>query len=138
RELVALPWTVSWGAMLVGGALLRRTRVPGLPAVGPIVVLGVSILFVVEAVPQAIVQGGAAILLTLALGLVQQRRVHSVEHDITTGTTRRWPLQRVLVTTALFAVIVALAPLLGPRLPFADSSQRFDLREHLEPPFDPL
>ena len=34
--------------------------------------------------------------------------------------------------------ITVVAPFVGPRLPLADANERYDLREHVTPPWDPL
>lgn len=137
-EFRALPFTLSWLGALVGGELLRGTRLPGLPAVGPIVAMCVSLLFTVEQRGVALAQGAAVVGGTLVLGLVQQRQLRTAEDDLTTGSSHRFRGRALALAVALLVGILALAPVLGPRLPLADANERFDLREYLTPPFDPL
>lgn len=137
-EFRALPYTLSWLGALVGGELLRGTRLPGLPAIGPIVAMCVSLLFTVEQRTVALAQGVAIVGGTLLLGLVQQRQLRTVEDDLTTGSAHRFRGRGLALAVALLVGILALAPVLGPRLPLADANERFDLREYLTPPFDPL
>ncbi|MBY5161291.1 transglutaminaseTgpA domain-containing protein [Salsipaludibacter albus] len=135
---LVLPYTLAWLGMLTGGEILRGTTTPGLPALGPLVMLGVSVLFSIENRAIAITQGVAAVLLTLVLGLVQQAQQRTTRSDLTTGSSHRWRGRGLVAAVALLVLVVALAPVLGPRLPGADANPRFELRERLEPPFNPL
>ena len=38
----------------------------------------------------------------------------------------------------MVVVITVAAPFVGPHLPLADANERYDLREHVTPPWDPL
>lgn len=137
-EFRALPFTVSWLGGLVGGELLRSTRVPGLPAVGPIIALATSLLFTVEDRRVALAQGLTVIGGTLLLALAQQRQWRDVDDDLTTGSVQRWRGRGLVTAAALLLGVTLLAPLLGPRMPLAQANERFDLRDLLTPPFDPL
>ena len=48
EQLRALPFTVAWLSAAVGGEIARHSRRPGLPAIGPILALALSLLFTVE------------------------------------------------------------------------------------------
>lgn len=138
RSMLALPFVISWFAAVVGGELLRTSRVPALPAVGPLMAFAVSLLFTVEDRALAVTQGVVMVTGTLALGLVQQRRYRTLEDDLTTGTTNRWSSRGLVTVVGVLALVLVGAPLLGPQLPLADANDRFDLRRYLTPPFDPL
>ena len=138
RSIAALPFVVSWAGAAVGVELLRGTRVPALPAVGPLLACSLALLFTVEDRVVALSQGVVIVAGTLALGLVQQQRYRTLEDDLTTGSTQRWSPRGLVTTAAVLALAVVGAPLLGPHRPFADAHERFDLRDHLVPPFDPL
>jgi hypothetical protein len=56
-QLRALPFTVAWLAAAVGGEIARHSRRPGLPAVGPILALALSLLFTIEERWLALLQG---------------------------------------------------------------------------------
>lgn len=138
RSMSALPFVISWFAAVVGGELLRATRVPALPAIGPLLAFALSLLFTAEDRTLAVTQGVVMVTGTLALGLVQQRRYRTLEDDLTTGTTNRWSGRGLVSVAGVLALILVGAPLLGPELPLVDENERFDLRQYLTPPFDPL
>lgn len=138
-ELRALPFTVAWLAAAVGGELARRgSRRPGLPALGPLLALALSLLFTVEERWLALLQGALLLACTLALIALATRRggraaADGLDDDAVSRDRRRLALGAVVAVAA-----VVVAPLLGPRLPFADAHERFDLRRYQVPPFDPL
>ena len=72
-QLRALPFTVAWLAAAVGGEIARHSRRPGLPAIGPILALALSLLFTVEERWLALLQGAGILAGTLALITVGQR-----------------------------------------------------------------
>jgi transglutaminase-like putative cysteine protease len=141
NELRALPFTVAWLAAAVGGEIARSSRRPGLPAVGPILALALSLLFTVEERWLALAQGAGILAGTLALITVGQRLARHPAATVgdefdpaaTSSNRRRLMLGAVVVVGAVVA-----APMLGPRLPLAEANERFDLRRYQEPPFDPL
>jgi transglutaminase-like putative cysteine protease len=141
-ELRALPFTVAWLAAAIGGEVARHTRRPGLPAIGPILALALSLLFTVEERWLALVQGAGILAGTLVLITVAQRlarrtavRTSEDEFDAAAVSTNR---RRLAFGAVLVVGAVVAAPLLGPRLPLAEAHERFDLRRYQVPPFDPL
>lgn len=140
-QLRALPFTVAWLAAAVGGEIARSSRRPGLPAVGPILALALSLLFTIEQRRLALAQGAGVLAGTLLLIVLAQRmnrhRATASTDDFDSGAVSA--NRRRLMLGALVAVAaVVIAPTLGPRLPLADSHERFDLRRYQHPPFDPL
>ena len=73
EQLRALPFAVAWLAAAVGGEIARHSRRPGLPAIGPILALALSLLFTVEERWLALVQGAGILAGTFALIVVGQR-----------------------------------------------------------------
>jgi transglutaminase-like putative cysteine protease len=139
-ELRALPFTVAWLAAAIGGEVARHTRRPGLPAIGPILALALSLLFTIEERWLALAQGAGILAGTLALITVAQRlgrRVSTTndEFDAAAVSTNR---RRLAFGAVLVVGAVLAAPVVGPRLPFAEAHDRFDLRRYQVPPFDPL
>jgi transglutaminase-like putative cysteine protease len=141
-ELRALPFTVAWLAAAIGGEIARHTRRPGLPAIGPILALALSLLFTVEERWLALLQGAGILAGTLALITAAQRlgrrsvagrAPDEFDADAISTNRRRLTFGAVVVVGAVVA-----APLLGPHLPFAEARDRFDLRRYQVPPFDPL
>jgi transglutaminase-like putative cysteine protease len=141
-ELRALPFTVAWLAAAIGGEIARHTRRPGLPAIGPILALALSLLFTVEERWLALLQGAGIVAGTLALITAAQRlgrrsvagRVPD-EFDAGAVSTNR---RRLTFGAIVVVGAVVAAPLLGPHLPLAEARDRFDLRRYQVPPFDPL
>jgi transglutaminase-like putative cysteine protease len=141
-ELRALPFTVAWLAAAIGGEVARHTRRPGLPAIGPILALALSLLFTVEERWLALAQGAGILAGTLALITVSQRHGRRVavsatddEFDAAAVSTNR---RRLAFGAVLVVGAVIAAPIVGPRLPLAEAHDRFDLRRYQVPPFDPL
>ena len=66
-QLRALPFTIAWLAAAIGGEIARNTRRPGLPAIGPLLALALSLLFTVEERWLALLQGAGILAGTLAL-----------------------------------------------------------------------
>lgn len=136
--LLALPFVTAWFGALVGGELRRVSRVPGLAALGPLLAFAASLLFTVEDRRLALAQGVVMAAGTLVLVLLEQREHRDLEEELTTGSTGRWSVRGLLNAAGVLGVVVLLAPALGPSLPLADANERFDLRQFLVPPFDPL
>jgi transglutaminase-like putative cysteine protease len=141
-ELRALPFTVAWLAAAVGGEIARHTRRPGLPAIGPILALALSLLFTIEERWLALLQGAGILAGTLALITAAQRLARRTmagtaddQFDAAAVSTNR---RRLTFGAVVVVGAVIAAPLLGPRLPFAEARDRFDLRRYQVPPFDPL
>jgi transglutaminase-like putative cysteine protease len=141
-ELRALPFTVAWLAAAIGGEIARHTRRPGLPGIGPILALALSLLFTIEERWLALVQGAGILAGTLALITAAQRLGRRTvagtvpdEFDAAAVSTNR---KRLTFGAVVVVGAVVAAPMLGPRLPFAEAHERFDLRRYQVPPFDPL
>ncbi len=141
-QLRALPFTVAWLAAAVGGEIARHSRRPGLPAVGPILALALSLLFTIEERWLALLQGAGILAGTLALITVGQRlgrrpTVTAIDDELDAGalSTNR---TRLMLGAVVVVGAVLAAPIIGPRLPLAEANERFDLRRFQVPPFDPL
>ena len=136
-----LPWfgasDVAWLGAAIGGELVRHTRRFGLPALGPIAMWALSLLFTTEVRRLALLQGAAMLAGTLLLATfaTHLRQPPAEETSPVPGRVRRMAMA---LAVAMFAGTVVVAPLLGPRMPLADANERFDLRRYQEPPFDPL
>ncbi|MET0144396.1 MAG: transglutaminaseTgpA domain-containing protein [Ilumatobacteraceae bacterium] len=141
EQLRALPFTVAWLSAAVGGEIARGSRRPGLPAIGPILALALSLLFTVEERWLALLQGAGILAGTLALVTVGQRLARRPTATITdefdpgaTSTNRH----RMMLGAVVVVGAVVAAPILGPHMPLAGANERFDLRRYQVPPFDPL
>lgn len=138
-EFRALPFAISWIAAAFGGELVRHTRRFGLPAIGPIAMWALSLLFTTEDRGLAIAQGVAMLTGTLLLVTVATHLREPVDEGaVTTPTPTRVRRVASLLAVTVFIATVLVAPILGPRMPLADANDRFDLRRYQEPPFDPL
>ncbi|MFK7918947.1 MAG: transglutaminaseTgpA domain-containing protein [Ilumatobacter sp.] len=163
-ELRVLPFVLAWIATLLGGELLHRTSQPTLPALGPLAGLTVSALVTAENRSIATVQGIVIAVGVLLIGrseflarrssgeLDDDLDAHAEpnsgpEHGEAVATSaeqrraaahrRRW-VGRVTRAAVACVVVGITAPLIGPRLPFADANERFDLRDRSVPPWDPV
>ena len=141
EQLRALPFAVAWLAAAVGGEIARHSRRPGLPAIGPILALALSLLFTVYERWLALAQGAGILAGTFALIVIGQRfnrtataRMSDEPDDAATATNRL----RLMLGAAVIVGAVLAAPVVGPRLPLAEANERFDLRRYQVPPFDPL
>ena len=143
EQLRALPFTVAWLAAAIGGEIARHSRRPGLPAIGPILALALSLLFTIEERWLALAQGAGILAGTLLLiaagqrlgrGRTRRRDLRRVRRRRPTSTNRT----RLMLGAVVVVGAVVAAPLLGPHLPLAEANERFDLRRYQVPPFDPL
>jgi transglutaminase-like putative cysteine protease len=142
EQLRALPFTVAWLAAAIGGEIARHSRRPGLPAIGPILALALSLLFTIEDRRLALAQGagilaGTLLLITAGQRLGRDRSVAAVSDEFDAGATATNRARLMLGAAVVVGAVVA-APALGPHLPLAGANERFDLRRYQEPPFDPL
>ena len=140
EQLRALPFAVAWLAAAVGGEIARHSRRPGLPAIGPILALALSLLFTVEERWLALAQGAGILAGTFALIVVGQHfnrttTMRADEPDDAATATNR---TRLMLGAVVIVGAVLAAPVVGPRLPLAEANERFDLRQYQVPPFDPL
>ncbi len=117
-ELRVPPLLLAWVGCFIGTTVLRRVRVSALPAVGPATTLVLTILLSAADETISLVVGTVLAVVTLVLVIVQRRF-------------------SPLAVGIVVAVGVA-APFLGPHLPLADANERYDLRDEIEPPWDPL
>lgn len=129
-NLLAIPYLAGFagGYLTVLAALLVR-RWP-LCVAPPVAVLALSVLFGVKEPASLFLQGGlfgAVTIGWLALRVDRTNRP-AVLHPSRT---------RLVGSVGLLAVGVVGAFVIGPRLPFADANERYVLREHVQPPFDP-
>lgn len=123
-HLLVLPYLLGVTSGVTGHCLARRTSRPMLPAAVPALIVALSILFGATHATAAVLQGAA--FTAIALGwaaLRQQRGGHQV-----TVVGRQHPWQRVGAASAVLAVAVAGAMVIGPRLPGAHAHQRVVLR----------
>jgi transglutaminase-like putative cysteine protease len=141
EQFRALPFTVAWLSAAVGGEIARHSRRPGLPAIGPILALALSLLFTVEERWLALAQGagilaGTLMLITAGQRFARRRFVATLdEFDAGAVATNR---TRLMLGAVVVVGAVVVAPVVGPHLPGAESNERFDLRRYQVPPFDPL
>lgn len=129
-NLLAIPYLAGFagGYLTVLAALLVR-RWP-LCLAPPVGVLALSVLFGVKEPASLLLQGGlfgAVTIGWLALRVDRTNRP-AVLHPSRT---------RLVGSVGLLAVGMLGALVIGPRLPFADANERYVLREHVKPPFDP-
>ncbi len=137
-----LPFTIAWFATAVGAEIARHSRRPGLPAIGPILGLGLTLLFTIEDRSLAVAQGAGILAGTLVLVSLAHRlgvpRTAAATDDQLDGRALAGDRTRLALGGLVLVGAVVAAPFLGPRLPLADAHERFDLRRYQVPPFDPL
>jgi len=149
-ERMVLPFSLAWISAVIGGELVRRTSAPVLSTIGPLTALAVSVLVTAEDRAVGIAQGVIIGLVALGVGFAQSRTSAVQERtgrtagsvddeglaidDSSASRSRR----RLLRAGATLTLIAIVAPLIGPRLPFASAHERFDLRDRNDPPWDPL
>ena len=142
-ELRVAPFALAWCGTLLGASLLRWVRQPGVPIVGPLLVLAITVLLTDEDRAVSLLVGAAIVVGALAIGLLQQwiaRTAGRVPDDARSvvGSTSSSRRGRLLAAGGVLALVAVTAPLLGPKLPLAESRERFDLRDRVVPPWDPL
>ena len=152
--LLALPFALSWGAAMMGFALLRSkdrllrqphrspwgtiVTAPISPALGPTLAFALGLLFSVELRSLALVQGAFLVVLSLLLGWVTQREQGLVSDDEIGNTTVLRQRARALYGATFLAIAAIAAPLVAPLAPGMAERERFDLRDRLDPPWNPL
>jgi transglutaminase-like putative cysteine protease len=130
--LRAVPFALAWIGVLLGGEIARHARQPALPALGPLVTLGLAALLSGPGRNIALVQGAIVAAGALGVAVVQQRSLRAAEES---GRGRLVFAGRAV---AMLAVIAVAAPFVGQRLPLAEAHERYDLRDQVQPPWDPL
>ncbi len=113
--LRVVPYAIAWFCTLIASELSHRASQPLALMLGPLTALAVTIPLTIESASTAKVQG---------VGLAVGALVLSV-HRFGAGS-------------AVLSIIVMATPFLGPRLPFADRNERFDLRHPDDRPWSPL
>ena len=137
-EFAALPYALGWVAAMLGIALMRKVAVSIAGAAGPAIAFGVGLMFSVELRGIALAQGSLLVALSLALGWYQQRFLgFEVDEEIGNTTVARRRTRFVYAAGAL-ALAAGLAPFLAPFAPGLEDRDRFDLRDRLVPPWNPL
>lgn len=137
-EFAVLPYALAWIGCMLGVGLLRHVRVAIAGALGPVIAFGIGLLFSVELQGIALIQGSLLVALSLALGWYQQRRLgFEIDEEIGNTTVAR-KRARLLYAGAALACAAGAAPLLAPLAPGIEDRPRFDLRDQLEPPWNPL
>ncbi|HEU4841410.1 MAG TPA: hypothetical protein VFT09_08210, partial [Ilumatobacteraceae bacterium] len=116
EQLRALPFTVAWLAAAIGGEIARHSRRPGLPAIGPILALALSLLFTIEERWLALAQGAGILAGTLLLIAAAQRlaprRVAAVDEFDASGRIGSHRTRLMLGAVVVVGTVVA-APLVG-------------------------
>jgi hypothetical protein len=128
-SLLAVPYVAGYF-----GAFLAITAAIGFPRwavcmVPPVVVLGVAVLFGVDEPASLVLQGAVFGAVAVAWLSVRARRV---DPALLAGGARR-----AVGGLAMLGVAGVAAFAVGPILPGADANDRFILRDHVDPPFQP-
>ena len=146
-RLSVAPFAIAWFGAVVGCALLRWSPLPAAPVIGPLAGLAITVLMTDEERGLSILVGATIAVGALLLGLLLDPRRAAIEGSIDGDpeltdsmetTTSVSPHARSIRAALVIAAVAILAPLLGPRLPLADANERYDLRDQVTPPWDPL
>jgi len=129
-NLLTVPYFCGLVAAVLTLSISRRTRRPLFALVPPVVVLVLTILFGTSEPASLLLQGAAFAAVLLAWSSVRRRRDRAA--GVQTRRRRSW---FGAATMLLVAGTVGL--LVGEHLPGADAHDRYVLRDHTEPPFDP-
>lgn len=130
-DLLAVIYLSGFVGGLLTVALAIRYPRRAVCALPPTVVLGVSVLMGTKRPASLLLQGMVFAALTLAWVAIRHERARS----ITRAAASR---SRLATAGALLAVSALCGVVIGPRLPGAQTEDRFVLRDEVEPPFDPL
>ena len=112
--------------------LLHVRRAPIIAAVPPLAILGLGVLVGTDRAGSLYVDAGLLIATVLLWASTLHRRSRRV-----LGTTRRIRARGLVAVTALLAAVALGAGALGNHVPFVHTGDRFVLRDHVQPPFDP-
>ena len=132
-SLRALPFTAAWLGTAVGIEIVRRSDTVGLPAIGPLISLGVSILFSTAERTLGVFQGATLAVLFLLLVTLQNERTRTKA-----GENLRPRPVRIALGAIVLLVVVAVAPALERVLTPESPAGRVELRELRQSPWDPL
>ena len=129
-NLLAIPYVCGYLSGAIGITLSRSPKRVASLLLTSATVLVASLLFGTRTPFSVVLQG--ALYACAAIGWLAVRR--SRDH-------RRYLVavgpKRLIAASAMLAVVGSLGLVVGPRLPFAEASERFVLRDRTEPPFDP-
>jgi TgpA N-terminal domain/Transglutaminase-like superfamily len=152
-RLSVAPFAIAWFGTVVGCSLVRWSPLATAPVLGPLVGLAIAVLLTDEDRTSSLVVGATIAVGALALGfLLDPRRRNGMHADTESGTTAGWSGSgdstetttsvarhaRTVRAGVVLAAVAIAAPLLGPQLPLADARERYDLRDQVVPPWDPL
>jgi transglutaminase-like putative cysteine protease len=137
ERLKVVPLVLAWFGAAAGCEAARLTRLPALPAAGPLLALGVAVLLGAEARAVALAQGAALGVAAVAIGVVQQRALNR-ERQIVAASLDGRRARTLFGVAATLTLVGVAAPIIGPRLPLANAHDRFELRQQTTPPWDPL
>jgi len=146
-RLSVAPYAIAWFGTVIGCSLLRWSPLPTAPVLGPLVGLAITVLLTDEARGLSILVGAAIAVGALLLGLFLDpgRRLgsgsapaESTDGTATESTTSTSPHARTIRVALVIGAVAVLAPIVGPRLPLAEANERYDLRDEVVPPWDPL
>lgn len=128
--LLTLPYLMGLVTGAAGMALASRSRSPFWPLLAPVAYLAAVILLGIQWPNRLITLGVVFAVVAVTWIAVRSRRLN---RRIVQGgpSWRRRGAAALLVATA-----AASAPVVGPLLPGADSTDRVVLRSHITPPFD--
>lgn len=130
-HLLAIPYFVGFaGGVLAAAAALLLPRWP-VALVPATAVLATSVLFGVDRPMSLLLQG--ALFGAVTIGWLCLRGARSSTVTLAPSVGGR----RAASGLALLGVAALGAFLVGPRLPMADATERYVLRDKVEPPFDP-
>ncbi|MET0909465.1 MAG: transglutaminaseTgpA domain-containing protein, partial [Ilumatobacteraceae bacterium] len=144
-RLSIAPFAIAWFGTVVACALLRWFPLPAAAVFGPLAGLALTVLLTDEDRTLSIVVGASIAVGALLLGFVLDPRRTAVggtdaiaDTDSMETTTSVSPHARSIRAGLVIAAVAVLAPLAGPHLPLADAHERYDLRDQVVPPWDPL
>lgn len=135
-SLIAVPVFLAWAATFAGVELGRRTKLSGLPAVPPLVLLVVALAFAGTRPAGTFLLSTAIILTILALMLVRAQRSVARPADVVDHLPILGQARMALAGPGIIAALGLLAVLMGSLLPVGGNERRFDLRARYRPPLD--
>lgn len=130
-DLLAIPYLCGYVGGALAVALALRYPKRALCTLPPTAVLVVSVLMGTKRPASLLLQGVVFTALTIAWVSARHHRNRAVNR----GSVSR---SRLATATGLLLVSAVSGVFVGPRLPGADTSDRYVLRQDVEPPFDPL
>lgn len=130
-DLLAIPYLCGYVGAAAAVALALRFPRRWFCVIPPAVVLAVSVLMGTKDPASLLLQGVVFAALTIAWISIRHRRNRVVTSQAL-SRPRLAGAAALLVASALSGVVV------GPRLPGAETSDRYVLRDDVEPPFNPL